>query len=416
MPEIPRDSLPESTLALMRDPYRFISKRCERYRSDFFETTLMFERTLCMRGREAAALFYSPQRFARAGVAPMWLQKTLFGVGGVQGLDGAAHRHRKQMFMSLMTPERIERLAHITSEYWRVALGKWVRQKRVVLYPELREILTRAVCDWAGVPLAESEVKLRTYQLTAMFDQAAAIGLGHFLSRRARRQAEQWIADVIEAIRAGRYEPPEQSAAHVIAWHRDASGALLDRHTAAVELINVLRPTVAVSVYMTFVAVALHQYPTCRQRLRTGETEYAEAFVQEVRRFYPFFPLVMAQVRDDFAWKGYHFQKGTKVALDLYGTNHNARIWKEPEAFRPERFLGWDGDPYSLIPHGGGDHHRGHRCPGEWITIALMQATLRFLTTRIAYNVPAQDLTIDYRRLPALPRSRFILRNVSEMG
>lgn len=416
MPEIPRDPLPESTLALIRDPYRFISKRCERYQSDFFETTLMFQRTLCMRGREAAALFYSPQRFARAGVAPMWLQKTLFGVGGVQGLDGAAHRHRKQMLMSLMTPERIERLAHITSEYWRVALGKWVRRKRVVLYPELREILTRAVCDWAGVPLAESEVKQRTYQLTAMFDQAAAIGLGHFLSRRARRQAEQWITDVIEAIRAGRYHAPAESAAHVIARHRDASGALLDRHIAAVELINVLRPTVAVSVYMTFVAVALHQYPACQQPLRTGETDYAEAFVQEVRRFYPFFPLVMAQARDDFAWKGYHFQKGTKVALDLYGTNHDARIWNEPEAFRPERFLGWDGDPYSLIPHGGGDARRHHRCPGELIAIELMKVALRFFTRRIAYELPEQNLTIDYRRHPALPRSRFILRNVREMG
>lgn len=65
MPEIPRDPLPESTLALIRDPYRFISKRCERYRSDIVETTLTFQRTLCMRGREAAELFYSPQRLRR---------------------------------------------------------------------------------------------------------------------------------------------------------------------------------------------------------------------------------------------------------------------------------------------------------------------------------------------------------------
>lgn len=416
MRQIPRDPLPESTLALIRDPYRFISKRCERYQSDLFETTLMFERTICLRGREAAELFYSPQRFARAGVAPMWLQKTLFGVGGVQGLDGAAHRHRKELFMSLMTPARIERLAGITADWLHSYAEKWTRRERVVLYPELHEIVTRAVCAWAGVPLAEPEVQQRTHQLTAMFDQAAAIDLGHFRSRRARRRAEQWIGDLIEAIRAGRYEPPEDSAARVIAGHRDASGALLDRHTAAVELINVLRPTVAVSVYMTFVAVALHHHSACRQRLKTGGADYAEAFVQEVRRFYPFFPLVMARVREDFTWKGYRFPQGRKVALDLYGTNHDARIWNEPEAFRPERFLGWDGDPYSLIPHGGGDAHRHHRCPGEPIAIALMQATLRFLTTRIAYDVPAQDLTIDYRRLPALPRSRFILRDVRAMG
>lgn len=416
MRQIPRDPLPESTLALIRDPYRFISKRCERYHSDLFETTLMLQRTVCMRGHETAALFYSPQRFARAGVAPIWLQKTLFGIGGVQGLDGDAHLHRKAMFLSLMTSARIERLSNIVAGWFHSYAHKWTTTERVVLYPELCEILTRAVCDWAGVPLPEPEVQQRTYQLTAMFDQAAAVGLGHFRSRRARRQAEQWIGDLIEAIRTGRYDPPEQCAAHVVARHRDVSGALLDRHTAAVELINVLRPTVAVSVYITFAALALQQYPACRQRLGTGDAGYAEAFVQEVRRFYPFFPLVMARVREDFTWKGYHFPQGRKVALDLYGTNHDARIWNEPETFRPERFLGWDGDPYSLIPHGGGDAHRHHRCPGEPIAIALMRTALRFLATRIAYDVPAQDLTVDYRRLPALPRSRFILRNVREAG
>ena len=32
-----------------------------------------------------------------------------FGQGGVQTLDGAAHHHRKNIFMDLMTPERMER-------------------------------------------------------------------------------------------------------------------------------------------------------------------------------------------------------------------------------------------------------------------------------------------------------------------
>lgn len=137
MRQIPRDPLPESTLALIRDPYRFISKRCERYQPDLFQTTLMLQRTVCMRGHQAAALFYGPQRFARAGVAPTWLQKRLFGVGGVQRLDGAAHRHRKQMFMSRTTPARIERLAGITADWLHSYAEKWTRLERVVLYPEL---------------------------------------------------------------------------------------------------------------------------------------------------------------------------------------------------------------------------------------------------------------------------------------
>jgi fatty-acid peroxygenase len=134
--------------------------------------------------------------------------------------------------------------------------------------------------------------------------------------------------------------------------------------------------------------------------------------VQEVRRFYPFFPAVGALVRHNFEWQGYPFPQGQQVLLDLYGTNHDPRLWQEPEVFHPERFCQWDGSPFDFIPQGGGDHNLHHRCPGEWIAIELMQSALRFLLRGIRYEVPQQDLEIDYSRLPALPRSRFMIRHV----
>ena len=72
-------------------------------------------------------------------------------------------------------------------------------------------------------------------------------------------------------------------------------------------------------------------------------------FVQEVRRFFPFFPAVAGRVRETFEWRGYRFDRGTHVMLDLHGTNHDSRVWREPDAFRPERFLQWDGSPSNLF-------------------------------------------------------------------
>lgn len=57
------------------------------------------------------------------------------------------------------------------------------------------------------------------------------------------------------------------------------------------ELINVLRPVVAVGRYVIFAALALHEHPECLRKLRTGDDDYLELFVQEVRRFYPSSPL-----------------------------------------------------------------------------------------------------------------------------
>jgi fatty-acid peroxygenase len=115
MPEVPRTRMPDATLALIDDPYRFISKRCRKFGSDLFETRLMLQRATCMTGPEAARLFYDESRFIRRGAMVGRIQKTLLGKGGVQGLDDEAHRHRKQMFMSLMRPEWIG----LAREKWR---------------------------------------------------------------------------------------------------------------------------------------------------------------------------------------------------------------------------------------------------------------------------------------------------------
>jgi cytochrome P450 len=98
------------------------------------------------------------------------------------------------------------------------------------------------------------------------------------------------------------------------------------------------------------------------------------------------------RVLEPFAWLGYVLERQDWVLLDVYGTNHDARLWPEPEQFMPERFREWRGDPYTLIPQGGGAFETGHRCPGEWLTIALIKKAVRQLSdTR--YSVPDQDLS-----------------------
>jgi cytochrome P450 len=105
-----------------------------------------------------------------------------------------------------------------------------------------------------------------------------------------------------------------------------------------------------------------------------------EAFVQEVRRFYPFFPMVGGRSLEEFEGRGHRFEKGAWVLLDLCGTNHDARIWNNPERFQPERFLNWQGNPYTLIPqsrvriqhvrrkvsvHVAGSGNIAHLCSGD---------------------------------------------------
>jgi fatty-acid peroxygenase len=199
---------------------------------------------------------------------------------------------------------------------------------------------------------------------------------------------------------------------HTLAFHRDINGELLHPQVVAAELLNILRPTVAVAVSLVFGAHTLHQHPDLRQKIENDTDDYTWLFVQEVRRFYSFFPMAAARVRRDFQWKGYQFHEGTQVLLDLYGTNHDSRTWNDPEQFLPERFREWDGNPYSFIPQGGGNPYLSHRCPGEEIAVELMKQAVRFLVETITYAVPEQNLQIDYGRLPAMPPDGFVITNV----
>ena len=411
MSSIPSATGFDSTLALLRNPYGFIRQTCRHLDADLFETRILLHKTICMTGAAAAEAFYREEQLIREGSMPSRIQKTLLGEGGVQGLDGATHQHRKKMFMSMMGTEHIAALQGMSLHMLDNFAPDWEAKNEVVFYDEVREMLTRAVCAWCGVPIPEAEVATRTAQLTSLFQDAGAIGLKHWAARLARHRLEKWAARMIQQVRDGELQPTQESALHFIATWRDLDGELLNPRVAAVELLNVLRPTVAVSVFIVQTAHALYRYPEWQEKLRNDEG-LLEPFVQEVRRLYPFFPAVAARVKSTFEWQGYRFPKGHRVLLDLYGTNTDRRSWDAPLEFRPERFRGRAENPYDFIPQGGGNHYTNHRCPGEWIAISQMKAFCRYLVNDIDYDVPDQDLELDPGELPSLPQNRFIMRNV----
>ncbi len=409
---IPHDPSLDNSLALLQDGYLFIKNRVDRYHADLFEARLLLQKVVCISGEEAAKLFYDPQRFQRYGAAPKRVQKTLFGVNAIQTMDGEAHLHRKRLFLSLLTPPQPQRLVELVRKMWLDSVDGWRSRETVVLYDEAKVLLCRAACRWAGVPLQESEAGRRANEFAAMVDAFGAVGPRHWKGRRARVEVERWIRGMVDDVRSGRLKAEEGSALHAMSFHRELDGKPLDLQMAAVELINILRPIVAIATYITFAALALHEYPECRAKLQSGDPGYLDRFAQEVRRYYPFGPFLGAKVRSDFVWKGYAFKKGTLVLLDMFGTNHDPRIWNRPNEFQPDRFKDWQSSLFDFIPQGGGDPAQGHRCPGEGITVDVIKESLNFLAGRINFEVPAQDLSYSLSVMPTLPKSGFVMRNI----
>jgi fatty-acid peroxygenase len=412
---LPRDPHIDSTLGLLADGYEFISKRARGLDTDAFAARFLMHDVVCVTGAAAAREFYDARLFERAGVMPAHIRRTLVGEGGVQGLDGEAHTHRKAAFMSLMSPESVAELVRIAGRRWDTSIAHWQERDEIGLLCESQYVLCRAACAWAGVSLPDFEVSARTRDLAAMVDAFGGIGWRNWRGRWARTRTELWIRSMIERVRGRTFTAPPDSALALWTWHRDGDGNLLPSKVAAVELLNVLRPIAAVSNFIAFAATALIKYPEYRQRLRAGEKGLDECFVHEVRRYYPFAPFVGARTRTAFeSATGHRLPQDQLVILDIYGTNRDARLWQNPDKFFPERFNKRAIGAFDYLPQGGGDPSIGHRCAGEWITIALMRQAVRMLAQCVTFEVPMQDLSFRLSRMPTYPRSGVCLGNVRQ--
>ncbi len=262
--KIPRDNSLDSGLALLSEGYPFIASRAQRLNTDIFETRLFLQKAYCVTGADAARMFYQPERFTRRGALPKTTLWLLQDSGSVATLNGRAHLHRKEMFMDRMSPESMGLLVEHMTREWLAAIPRWEHQDRVVLFDALHEILTRAVCAWTGVPLPENEVDQRTRQLSAMIAGAGSAGPHNWYGQLLRQSAERWLRGIVRQARSGQLQPPEGSPLEAFIRHRDLNGKLLPVNIVAVELLNLLRPVVAVARFIVFSSAGPARLPCLR--------------------------------------------------------------------------------------------------------------------------------------------------------
>jgi cytochrome P450 len=67
--------------------------------------------------------------------------------------------------------------------------------------------------------------------------------------------------------------------------------------------------------------------------------KYLDACVKEALRFFPSVPIIGRRLEADIAVDGQLVPKDTTVIVFILGVHRNPFVWKDPEVFKPERFL-----------------------------------------------------------------------------
>jgi fatty-acid peroxygenase len=383
---------------LFRDGYRALpDERRRRGGVDTFDARMLGRRAVVVRGEEGARLFYDGDVVARAGAVPPPLAWLLFGRGAVHGMDGSAHRTRKAMFLDLLTPERVDPLVAAVRKRLEERMPGW--HGSTTVSDELVEVYGGAVLSWAGIRLDDAEATRISHRLAEIVGGFGFAGTAYLRAWRSRLLLERWARRLVRGTRDGTILIPRETPLATIASHDE-----LDDRTAAVELLNVLRPTVAVTWPATMAIADLLRRPD-REEIVT--TDRLAAYVHECRRLQPFVPALAGRARRPTRLGGVEIRAGDQIVLDVVGTHTDPRTWSadgdtsEVTDFDPGHFADGDPSPYAFVPQGGGHPSTGHRCPGEPLTVRLLQTTLRAVVEHSLRSLSSGHL--DVSRIPARP-------------
>jgi cytochrome P450 len=120
--------------------------------------------------------------------------------------------------------------------------------------------------------------------------------------------------------------------------------------------------------------------PEVLQRARQGDDAYLDAVAKETLRLRAVIPGVGRIVRGGpFALGDWILPPGTVINPSIRMIHRRADLYPQPEAFRPERFLGDRApDTYTWLPFGGGTR----RCIGASFAAMEMRVVLRRVLQR----------------------------------
>jgi len=132
-----------------------------------------------------------------------------------------------------------------------------------------------------------------------------------------------------------------------------------------------------------------------------GEEELLEAVLKESMRLHPVIPMVVRHLMAPARIGDWDLPQGTNVGPSIILAHGSPENHEEPDAFRPDRFLGGAVATNTWIPFGGGVR----RCIGAGFSLMEGVAVLREVLARYDVGVPPGSHDVPkVRNITSVPR------------
>ena len=235
---------------------------------------------------------------------------------------------------------------------------------------------------------------------------------------RARREVAATVSAMLASRRRNQTTCDDFLSVLMAARYADGT-ALTDDAIAGLLLTLLFAGQHTSAVMATWLGVLLMQYPAYREALRREAADILGDSVQvgrlkrlrqmeyclkEAERLYPPLVMLMRKTLRPFAVDGAVIPAGDLVMVSPAVSHRQARVFRNPDMFDPERFAPPREEdratPYSLIGFGGGKH----RCIGMAFAHQQIKVIWGILLQRFEFELLDGDVDPDYSTFVVGPR------------
>ncbi len=394
LPPGPRTPHALQTLGWWTRPAAYLERCRARYGKRF---------TIRLLGQPPFVIVSEPEQIKQMFTAPpdvlhpgegARILEPIIGPSSVILLDEQAHLRQRKLLLPAFHGERMQRLSGLIAELAEREVAAWPHEEPVALHPRLQrltlEVILRAVFGLEGAQLDELR-DLMTDLLAfgesplSLLPPAQRLLAGRGPMARLERASER-SNELIYALIAERRARPVDSddVLSLLLGARDEDGEAMTAQEMRDELVTALvagHETTASQLAWAFEQLA--RSPEVQRRLHAeldeDGDEYLVATINEILRRRTVLPNAEPRlVKQPIEVGGIEYSPGVVLLASAYLLHHDADIYPEPHAFRPERFLDEAPGTYTWIPFGGGRR----RCIGASFALLEMKLVLRAVLAR----------------------------------
>jgi cytochrome P450 len=315
----------------------------------------------------------------------------VIGANSVILLDEGPHLRQRKLMLPAFHGERMQRLAGLMAELAEREVASWPQEEPVELHPRVQhltlEIILRAVFGLArGAQLDElrdllTEILAFGESPLSLLPPAQRLLAGRGPVGRLERAGARADALIFELIDERRREGSDgEDVLSMLLAARDEDGEPMNPAELRDELVTALvagHETTASQLAWAFERIAREPevQRSLHEELDTDEDDvYLTATINEILRRRPVLPNAEPRlVKQPIEIGPFEYPPGVVLLASAYLTHHDASIYHDPYAFRPERFLEQTPGTYTWIPFGGGRR----RCLGASFALLEMKLVLR---------------------------------------